>query len=223
MTKRHIYVTSILTYVMLNAGCAMHTSERSFMNQVLSAETDNCKLEVEVKQIDSIELKISYCFQNQNQQNAYLFNRIYRGINEDGAYTTDRNVFYVEIDNKQLVLSKKIIPVPKNKRVEKPIIPCVTRVKPASKYKEITSVSLPLKPWTPYYRPQDAALADKPIGMQVYIEFGFFLAPPEGDKLAQRVETSDGTALYFYPFPFSSQKLMRVGALPWTIPVRMPK
>ena len=193
------------------------------MNQTLNIEVDNCKLEVDIKQVDSTTLKVYYNFLNQNQQNAYLFNRIYDDITDDDVYTTDRNLMYVEIEKGNVILSKKIIPVPAGTLVEKPIIPCVSKVKTGFGFKETILVKLPLKPWTPYFMPLDEDLAEAPVEGQVFLEFSFFLAPPEGDKLAQTVETSDGTALYFYPFSVSSQKLMRVGPLSWTIPVLMPK
>ena len=130
---------------------------------------------------------------------------------------------YVEIEKGNVILSKKIIPVPAGTLVEKPIIPCVSKVKAGLGFKETILVKIPLKPWTPYFMPLDEDLAEAPVEKQVFLELGFFLAPPEGDKLAQTVETSDGPALYFYPFPASSQKLMRVGPLSWSVPVLMPK
>jgi len=193
------------------------------MNQTLNIEVADCKLEVDIQQVDSTTLRVSYNFLNQSQQNAYLFNRIYDDITDDDIYATDRNLMYVEIEKGNVILSKKIIPVPAGTLVEKPIIPCASKVKAGLGFKETILVKLPLKPWTPYFMPLDEDLAEAPAESQVFVELGFFLAPPEGDKLAQTVETSDGLALYFYPFPVSSQKLMRVGPVSWTIPILMPK
>jgi hypothetical protein len=193
------------------------------MDQTLVAELSQCRLEVRIKRIDAASLELCYTLQNQAQQNAYFFNLLYDGINEQGVYKTDRNLVYVEFKDSQVTLSKKIIPVPADIEVEKPVLPCTTLVRPAQRFEENITIRLPLRPWTPYFKPGDAALKATPVLRQVWFEIGFFVAPKQSDSLAKTVQTTNGPSLYFYPFPVSGQRLLRVGPLPSALPVLVPE
>ena len=195
------------------------------MKQTLTAKAGDCTLEVSASKKTANTLQLAYSFHNQSFQNAYLFNQLYDKRNPARIYETSRNRVYVELEGNPVIviLSKKIAPVPPDKDVEKPVIPCVTLVRAGEQFEVTISLALPLRPWTPYNKPTDSELTASPAERPAYFELGYFLTTPEGDRLAKPVETSEGPALYFYPFPTSSQQLIRVGPLPASVPVRLPK
>ncbi len=193
------------------------------MNQMLQAESGSHKLEVRIISQDDVSLVFQYAFYNNAQRNAYLFNKLYRGFDEQGKYRTERNLVYIEIDSTQATIGKKVIPVPDDLDVEKPIIPCVTLVRPGEKFEETVSVPLPLKAWTPYLRPKGDRARESAAKVPIWFEIGFFSTTKEGDALAKTVQTTDGPALYFYPFSASSQSILRAGPILEAVPVIIPE
>ena len=192
-------------------------------NQVVTAESGQIRLEARVVRLDEHSFSFSYSFTNGGSRNAYVFNRLYDRINQDGTYQTHRNLMYVEMEPVGVVLSKKIIPVPPNMDVEKPIVPCTTRVRPGETLSEVIEVAFPVKPSTPYAKPPTSSLQEPEIQRSVWIDIGYLEPTRDVDALARDVRTTEGTAPYFYPVPVSSQKVLRVGPLPVTVPVVAPR
>jgi hypothetical protein len=200
-------------------GCSGHLNEVPNMPQQLTAEAERCKLEVQAVLESPTLMKLTYVFSNGNSRNAYLFNRLYRGINAQGAYQTSRDLVYVEAEKEKATISKKIVPVPPLVSVEKPEIPCATCVRPGERFTETLSVPLPLVPYTPYLEPPSQA-AKGTMQCRVWFEIGFFIVGEGGDALAKKVPTTEGEALYFDPFPASSQRLLRIGPVLEGVPVQ---
>ncbi|MBZ5566081.1 MAG: hypothetical protein LAP13_27140 [Acidobacteriia bacterium] len=183
------------------------------MHRTLRVDSGPFTLEASIVDQSESTLIMQYVFKNDSPQNAYLFNKLYKGWEEQGFYSTGRDIVYVEMDATQAVVSKKIIPVPPDMEVEKPVIPCVTLVRAGEKFEETISINLPLKTWTPYLRSRGAAAREFVAALPLWFELGFFTTTKEGDALAKTVRTADGPALYFYPFSASRQRILRVGPL----------
>ena len=182
-------------------------------------------LEVNLVRTDEKTLSLRYRFRNGDIRNAFLFNRLFRGINERGIYSVDANLVNIEMGKEGIVISKKIVPVPIEIDVEKTLTPCVMKIRPEEEFEETITVPLPLKLWTPYFNPNDTALqrakSERPL--QVWFELGLFFTPPGGERLVTTVPTTSGPALYFDPFPISGQQVMRVGPFQIKLPVHEPQ
>ncbi len=183
------------------------------MHRTLRIDSGPFTLEASIADQGPDKLTLQYAFHNGSTQNVYLFNKLYKGWEEQGFYSTGRDLAYVEMDATQAVVSKKIISVPPDLEVEKPVIPCVTLVRAGEKFEESFSVTLPLKTWTPYLRSRGRAVTPSVAARPLWFELGFFSTTKEGDALAKTVKTTDGPALYFYPFSASRQRILRVGPL----------
>ncbi len=193
------------------------------MEEQLRAEAIQCTLQVSLARPDPSVVMLTYVFENGSPQNAFLFNQIYRQVLPDGMFATEPQRVYIEASGDGVLLSKKIIPVPDTMDVEKPFIPCATMVKPGESFQETLALPLPLRPWHHYLMLTDDDFASEPTELPASFELGFFLATPEGEKLAQTVRTMTGQAAYFYPFNPASQTLLRVGPFRTRLPVRLPK
>lgn len=185
--------------------------EETNVVETLSAAGAESELAVDLRVVDDARVRLSYRFHNRSSANAYLFNKLYRDFDgKTGLYTTDTNLVYCEVVHDRTVLSKRIVPVPDDLEVEKPVIPCVTRVRPGEWFQEEVVVALPLRPWTPYLEPKDTQLKQSALSQPVVFELGFFVSSA-AEPLAGTVQTSQGPALYFYPFSPARQKVLRVG------------
>jgi hypothetical protein len=193
------------------------------MTESFTAKDDiGCVLQVWMNRVGTEELDISYIFTNGSTRNAYIFNKLYTMYSDQDQYLTDPHLVNVEVDNGKVLVSKTIVKVPAGTKVEQPNIPCVTKVPAGSNFQEIIRLRLPLKPWTPYSNDEislQTQLADK----RLRFTLGYFLSTPEGDNLVRTVQTGNGPALRFYPFSFSSQKILEVGPPSFPVPVILPK
>jgi len=180
------------------------------MTRYSATAPDGCLLEVEARQ-QHRQLTLSYSFTNattgDRARSAYVFNRLYNEVDAKRVFQTDPHLVYVTWDADSIVVSKKLFPVPSNVRVEAPVVPCTSRVAPGERLDETLILPVPLLCFAPYPTPtveydgETAALA---------FELGYFLAHPDGEKLAKIVETRQGSAPMFVPFPQGSQSLLRV-------------
>jgi hypothetical protein len=193
------------------------------MNQPLPAEVSRCRLEITATRAEKTSLTLGWAVHNYNRANVYVFNRLYHRFDEEEGYLIDPNLVVVDAARDQVVLAKKLVPVPPDIDVEKPVVPCVTRVPGGQRFTESLTLPLPLRPWTPYFQPGDDALAEKPVICTAFFEVGFFVAAPGSDDLAKTVPTPGDPALYFYPFPVDRQLILRVGPLAAKVPVRLPR
>jgi hypothetical protein len=189
----------------------------------LAAVLDPCELTVASELADSSTLVLRYTVRNTGHQAVYLFNRLYHSFDPArGAFITDPNLVNVELRSDEVVLSKKIVPVPPHIDVEKPVIPLVTRVDAGGRFEERIIIRLPVRAWTPY-GPDDDIPSGPSVRRHAWFELGFFSAPAAHvDRIAKVVPTVDGTGLYVYPFTTSGQRMLRVGPLLQAIPVVSP-
>jgi hypothetical protein len=209
-------VCAMLWLPSIGAEC----SERRFAKKKTNRMNpeNSCRLNITAQAIDASALHLSYEFRNPTESEAWLFNRLYRDLDQQGRYSVDPNLVYVRIENGQVVLSKRIIPVPDEIDVEKPILPCVTRVMPGGHFAESMRIELPLSVWSPYS--SDVHPAETVVDMVALFEIGYFLGTSQTKDLAATVPTTQGPAFYFAAFDSSSQKIARTGPLQGKVPVR---
>ena len=208
------------------AACGPMESKEALVAGKFSERQDGCELVVEASRIDKETLQVAYTFANRTDQDAFLFNLLFKDY-KDGVYETDPNLVYVELGAARAAVSKKIVPVPDDMEVERPVIPCVTRVGPGEEFSETLRLKLPLKAFTPYLfeptAPKDSPPDEaKPVVAPATFEIGYFLTR-EGGSLAKEVETSQGKGLHFYPFTYANQKTMKVGPIDDAVPVTPPR
>lgn len=174
--------------------------------------TDGCRLEATAIR-DGRRLRLSYAFVSGSSKNAYLFNRLFSHVDPNAVFQTERSLVYIELDEDRVIVAKKIAPVPPNMEVELRVIPLVTRVSGRGRFTETLVVTLPLTPISAYRDPAADELETAARDRSLFFELGYFLAPPEGDALAQAVRTSDGPGLRYGSFPIGSQRVLCVGPL----------
>lgn len=167
----------------------------------MSAIAQDCDLRVAI-QASPTSLLLGYEFRNRSNKTAFLFNVVHR-TGPSGGPEPDANLVYVEPSGGSIILGKKIIPVPRGMRVEKPDVPYVTRVEPGQAIVEKLNLMLPLRIFTPYDQPAPSALSEA----AVYFELGFFLAPDPS------VAEAAGRYLIVDPFPAEKQIILRAGPL----------
>lgn len=184
------------------------------MNEDINSRMYDCDLDVQGSLLEANTLTVSYTFRNRNTRNAYLFNRLY--TRRSDRLEINSNLFYLEMDDSKLIICKKIAKVPEGTHIYKPIVPFVTKVPAGVEFHEEFSVALPINGHaiSPPYSAQDfAAEMQRPPSLEAWFELGFFLASTDGDRLVRSVPTAEGPALYFEPFSFVHQKLLRDGPL----------
>ena len=182
------------------------------------AHKDNCRLAVESRIEGQNVLVVQYNFQNDAGRDVYVFNRLYKEIVDGPVFDTDTNLVNVENLAKGILLSKKIIAVPPDIDVEKPSLPCSSLVKTGGRLSETIRLSLPLSVWTPYVGHTAKAPPTDVVRRRALFEIGYFVSNSGTQSLAQVVQTKQGEAFYFDPFPETGQKTIEV-ELPMEVPI----
>lgn len=80
-------------------------------------------------------------------------------------------------------------------------------------------LALPLSEWTPYLQRSEQDPLAEIVRRRASFEVGYFVSSPAAQSLARPVQTNQGEAFYFDPFPVYGQKTLDVG-LPMEISVR---
>jgi len=204
------------------SGRPERVGDKRNMNGAQMAQQDNCKLVVQCEIKEAKTLVLRYTFQNGTPSNIYVFNRLYGHIEDGPVFSTDVNLLNVEVSERGILLSKKIVPVPPDTEVEKPSIPCASLIRPGKEFTETLTLSLPVRPWTPYHESGGEGALQEPVLLKVWFEVGYFVSNPKSDTLAQPVQTKQGQAFYFDPFPVHGQKTLEVGPLPLSVPISRP-
>lgn len=175
-----------------------------------SITNKNCQMVGVVDWQDARTMTIDYTFSNQSHLTAFLFTGVFR----DGHVNPD--LVYVVPSRGHIDLAKKMLPVPAGMLVERPEIPLCVRVEPTQSISKTIKVPTPVQPWTPYLADQtdrEALLEGLGDEVQAYFEVGFFLAPPQGAKLAQPAEIDGETFWRFDAFNPENQLIMRAGPI----------
>lgn len=181
----------------------------------LIATGEACRLEVATAVAGTDTLILSYLFRNGSLNPVFVFNRLYKGLDDDRRYKVDPNLIYVQLDGTQIILSKKVIPVPEDVDVEKPEVPLVTYLPPQGTVQEKLTLKLPLRLRAPYTSTKPKPVLPKLDQLKFYFEIGFFASKSQKtQEQAAKVATTAGEALRIDPFPAAHQRVLRVGPLP---------
>ena len=174
----------------------------------MSSIVDSCQLSASVS-LAADHVDIHYEFHNGSDKNAYLFNLLFDNV-LDGVFVTEPQMVYVDAILGETIVAKKIWPVPPDIDVEKPVIPCLSRVFPGKSFTESIRVELPLMSINPYsYDLLERKLVKQPL----FFELGYFLCSFQGERLAKEVKTPTGAVPRFDPFPEKSQRVFHLGPL----------
>ena len=180
---------------------ALATTEAAAMQPNLNSSAQDCDLRVGV-QITPTSLTLGYEFRNRSPRTAFLFNRVARQSAAGRMEPAAAHV-YIQPAGGTVILSKKIIPVPADRDVERPDVPCVTRVDSGQVFREKFDIPLPHQPWSPY----SSRPAQPGLELEAWFELGFFLAPDP------TVARESGGNLVVYPFHPEKQTILRAGPL----------
>ncbi len=153
-------------------------------------------------------LTLTYTVENRAARDLYLFNRLHDGLAPGKGLRVDIDRVVIEIREQQVVIGKKLVPVPDGLRAEANL-PCVTAVAPAGRFTETVYLKLPLEPWTPYAHPRGV----HPRNRLFSFEIGYFFARDNPRAKATTVETRAGPGVQFAPFDASGQRLLTIGPL----------
>lgn len=193
------------------------------MSASLIQETPDARLELIQAQVAEGSLTLQYTIRNKSVKTMYLFNRIYSEIGADKVFHTNVNTVYVEVVDEKVIFSKKVIAVPPDLDVEQPVVPCAIAIPPGGSATEILKIALPVRPFSAYRNVPEGTLASNPLNLEGAIELGAIFVPPEAQKFAIPVTTTDGPAFRFPSVDPARQLIFRVGPFLSKVPVRVPK
>jgi hypothetical protein len=97
------------------------------------------------------------------------------------------------------------MPIPRNKLVEIPMVPCVSKVAKGDIYEENIEIELPLKTSTPYSN--DHHIVDLESKLLMF-ELGYFVAKPGTENYEKKVKSETGLIYRFSPFPPNKQNII---------------
>jgi hypothetical protein len=154
-------------------------------------------------------LQLEYRVTNSLSVPIFLFDILHREF-DGSVYPLDPGA-YVEISGHDVVVSRKLFPVPDNMLVEQPNIPFSTRLLPGQVSGGLVKLRTPLKSDDPYR--ENAAGEGAVVGRRLFFEIGYFEGAPGTEGTGRAFPTSDGNRHGFEVFDAALQKLVRVGPL----------
>jgi hypothetical protein len=207
----------ILGLLAIASSCEREGDSQSMSSSQI-AQRESCTLALESHVDAQNHLILRYLFHNYTGHDVYLFNRLYRMIEKGPVFNTDPNLVNIEDLPSGILVSKKIIAVPSDVDVEKPLIPCSSLVKSGASFIETIQLPLPLSIWTPYSGHLGQASGPSIVRKRAWFELGYFVSSTTSHLLAKSVRTKEGEAFYFNPFPIVNQKTIEI-EIPMEIPV----
>ncbi|MBO2010367.1 hypothetical protein [Hymenobacter negativus] len=168
----------------------------------------DCLLVVTVTQLpDALQLR--YEVTNTSGQPLYLFNKLARAGGAS-VFDTDPNAANIILSPERVTVSKTLVPVPDDKEVERPYVPCLSRLLPNEKLAEHMLLATPLSPFTWYAsRPMRTA----PVHRALFFEMGYVVASAEVERYIQPLSTPYGQVYTASWFPLELQETILSGPL----------
>ncbi|MEO6587745.1 MAG: hypothetical protein ABIP06_00325 [Pyrinomonadaceae bacterium] len=118
--------------------------------EVLDNTEEKVLLDTEIELRDN-EIKIAYKLKNKTKKPIYLFNVIW-DFDSSGSYIFAPNSFYSCLrDDGTFVVAERILPLPKNKRVELKIVPFATEIEAGSDFSGDINIPVPATEYNPYF------------------------------------------------------------------------
>ena len=155
---------------------------------------------------DGASVRVRYTIVNSMPDSIYIFNMLYDEF-IDGVYNIDVNRCNVIVEGEYVVISKKMVGVPKNMLVEIVNVPCVTEVRAREDFSEEIVLDTPLAQWTPYSKLNKNTIKKLPV----LFEVGYLVWKEGTNQLIREVPVASGKGLQFRPFSVSSQSTIISG------------
>lgn len=177
----------------------------------------DAQLEVRIESASPGRLTIDFVLTNVSLSPLFAFNQVYRRIEPTGRYPVDSDLVYIEKSADGAIISKKIVAVPEDVDVEKPIVPCATEIAPGASLHETLTVDWPFETWTPYDSPLQRRGEKLAPETPFYFQLGYFRGLEDSISFAKTVNTPLGQGLLFEPFDPTKQRTLQVG--PFQVPL----
>jgi hypothetical protein len=189
------------------------------MTDVLHGVAPNVKLDLEAEVPERTRLVFSYVVKNTGPQGVWVFNRLFRGYDQETGLELNPNIVNVRVEESFLVFYKGVSPLPEVRSVQRPWVPCLTALEPGQDFRETVQARLPLRVSNDYANVADRHLVHTQIQMPAVFELGYaILTAPDARSKPFEVKTSLGPALTVMPFPAYAQSWVRVGPLAYPLP-----
>lgn len=177
----------------------------------------NCVITIQANVSDANQLILQYSVLNQGTETVVLFNRLHKGFDGKGRPVVDANFVGVMPFANEIVIAKKLFPIPPGRLVEAPYLPYLTKVSPGARFEERIVLNLPLVAWDPYLSTDEIPLPPVGKSLPVYFDLGMFTLPKE--SVLGMTETTLGPLPSLQAFTESSQRIARLGPLSVSVSV----
>lgn len=105
--------------------------------------------------IQGSTFQVQYQVKNTRDKPIYLFNALW-GWDEKGNYVLPPSPVYVCLKREGFLhLAKRILPLPRGRRVEVRIVPFATKVEVGQEFSETLQLALPIQEYNPYFPPDE--------------------------------------------------------------------
>jgi len=209
--ERRYFIAGSLASVFFGIGVPSLAKE---MNWKMQKSAENIDVLVEME-TDYSMLQVTYLVKNRSNGPLFLFNILHNRPGPNGVYEIDEGC-YVELGDKEAVISKKQLSLPFGVLLENKMVPFVTRVLSRGNFRQTFQVPIPLFRAVYYEEPKKRQADEQATidTMPVMFELGYFFGKPGTDELARTFHTNKGDVIGFDPFPITSQKIISVGPFP---------
>ena len=167
-------------------------------------------------------LFVDYSVKNNSDRDLYLINRLYKTT---PAWDAGPHIAYVklDIDHRQIQVSKKIAEIPSDKLVVSPVVPFVTPVRAGEEFKEQIKIPAPVEEFVQYgSRPIDEDAMPTEFESAIF-ELGFYWAVAGTTEREQEVQGEPYIIPKFPPGKLPDFGVLKHGPVTVNVPVVMPK
>lgn len=216
------YFLFIVFFLLVStAGCITPVAKPVKYNVNLIKDSKMLNLNTEIISKTETKVVIEYQLRNNSDSSIYLFDILFAGWTNQGIPIADDQEVYRLIINGEIVLSRKVLPVPDDIDLEIRQYPLMIRVNPGQTHISSFEVKLPCRIYDPYdYKPEKVAeIKELPWSL----ELGYVEATPQLEQRLKPQQTTEGRQGWMIQsFNESNQKLIRVsgtGTLPCLQPI----
>ena len=182
---------------------------------------DTTQFDADIQYKDNT-LFIDYTVKNDADQDLYLVNRLFKTT---PAWDAGPHIAYIklDVDNRQIQVSKKIADIPSDKYVAAPVVPFVTPVRAGEEFAEMIQIPGPVKEYIQYgSRPIDENAMPTEFE-SVTFELGYYWRAEGTTEREQEVQGEPYIIPNFPPGVLPNFGVFKAGPVAVNIPVVMPK
>lgn len=163
-------------------------------------------------------LRVEYRVKNNTEKPIYLFNILW-DFNQSGDYIPAPQPVYSCLQNDGAFhLSKQILPLPKNKRVELRRVPFVTKIEAGEEFNEKFELSVPLSEYNPYFPKKSDDNEENKSAKSIYLSVQYIR---EMDGLEVKPSLMDNTLSVWHQDLIAKSEILT--SRPKTISVQVKK